>query len=389
MNVTKLKESPCGELVPTIEGQLAFVPAPLPRQLDLSPKTVYLLDNASRAVAPLAGIGEPLPNPPLLSRPFLRREAVLSSKIEGTQTSMSDLLLFEASGERRDPGDAREVANYIHALELGIELLDELPLSVRLSNQIHARLLTGVRGQEKTPGEIRSNQNWIGSHGTPIQDARYIPPPPTFIRDLLSDWERFANEPLEMPPLIQSAMLHYQFEAIHPYFDGNGRIGRLLIILHLCAKGILPKPLLYLSAYFERNRNQYYDHLYELSASGNWEPWLQYFLLGVTGQAEDAVVRSRRIRSLHEEYRLSLQERRASANTLTLLDHVFVNPYMSVPRAHELLGVTRGGAKRIVERLVDAQILEYRTGSWPKLYVARTLLEVLEIPTIRELAGMN
>lgn len=385
MNTAKLKNSPCGNLVPTDEGQLAFVPARVPRRVELSSSLIYLLDSASRAVAMLAGIGETLPNPHLLIRPFLHREAVLSSKIEGTQASISDLFLFEASGGRRDPGDIQEVANYVYALDEGLQMLEELPLCVRLINQMHARLLEDVRGQERSPGELRTSQNWIGSRGTPIQDARFIPPPANMIRDLLSDWENFVNEDLEMPPLIQCALMHYQFEAIHPYLDGNGRIGRLLIILFLCAQGVLPKPLLYLSAYFDRRRDDYYDQLYNLSVTGNWESWLRFFLQGVAEQAQDAIVRSRRVRELQERYRYLLQERRESGNVLRLLDELFISPVVTTPRARELLSVTDAGARRIIKRLVDAGILQYRSGLWPRFYVAGELLEVIETPVATDL----
>ena len=192
----------------------------------------------------------------------MRREAVLSSRIEGTQASLSDLLAYEASHRAR--GDVREVVNYITAIEQGIGMLDQLPICIRLADQLHSTLMAGVRGHERHPGELRDEQVWIGSEGTPIQDARFIPPPANRVLETLGDWERFANEPVEFPPLVQCALLHYQFEAIHPYLDGNGRIGRLLIILFLCAQGVLPTPLLYLSAYFERDRQEYYRRIYQV-----------------------------------------------------------------------------------------------------------------------------
>ena len=329
----------------------------------------------------LAGVGETLPNPHLLIRPFLRREAVLSSKIEGTQTSISDLFLFEASGARRDRlGDAREVANYVHALEHGLSQLERLPLSVRLANEIHERLLEGVRGKDKTPGELRTRQVWIGSEGTSIEEARFVPPPADYVRDLLTDWEAFLNEDVQMPPLVQCALMHYQFEAIHPYFDGNGRIGRLLIALFLCAKRVLPTPLLYLSAYFERRRDDYYDHLFAVSQTGRWEEWLRFFLDGVAEQAQDALVRSRRVRQLQDRYRELLQHKRESGNAFRLLDELFANPFLTAPLASHVLSVTSAGARGILERLVEAGVLEEVSGTWPKFYVARELLHVIEQP---------
>ncbi len=378
----RLDKSPIGRLVPTHQGESAFVPDPLPRTLEFSSSTVSLLDRASRAVSILAGVGETLPNPHLLIRPFLRREAVLSSKIEGTQTSISDLFLYEASGAKRDRGgDAREVRNYVEALEHGLERLEALPLSVRLFNEVHSVLMAGVRGEDRRPGELRTEQVWIGSVGTSIGEARFIPPPADLVRDLLTDLEQFINEELEMPPLIQCALMHYQFETIHPYFDGNGRVGRLLIVLFLCARRVLPTPLLYLSAYFERNRDQYYDRLLELSSSGAWEPWLQFFLAGVEEQSRDAIARSRRVRSLLERYRRELQERKASANALRLLDALFESPFMTPALAAKMLGVTWPGAKGVLERLRAAGIIEVLAGKGPLMYVARELLEVIQAPT--------
>lgn len=272
------------------------------------------------------------------------------------------------------------MANYVRALELGLKLLEELPLCVRLVNQVHARLVENVRGEEKAPGELRRRQVWIGSQGTTIQEARFIPPPANLVRDLLTDWEQFVNEDLEMPPLIQCALMHYQFEAIHPYMDGKGRVGRLLIILFLCAKQVLPTPLLYLSAYFERNRDAYYDHLYNVSATGDWGPWLRFFLEGVADQAQDALIRSRRVRRLQEQYRRLLQQERESANAFRLLDDLFTNPFMTAPLAARLLGITPAGARGILDRLAEIGVIDYVSGAWPRLYVARELLTVIEAP---------
>lgn len=385
MSMEKLERSPCGRLVSIGQGLKAFVPDPLPRQIDLSRSAIYRLDEASRAVAMLAGVGETIPNPHLLIRPFMRREAVLSSRIEGTQASLSDLLVYEASGLPR--GDVIEVANYIAALELGLELLEKLPLCVRLVNQVHARLLRGARGDNRGAGALRTQQVWIGEAGTDIGSARFIPPPANMVRDLMLDWEKFVNDPLEMPPLVQCALMHYQIEAIHPYPDGNGRIGRLLNVLFLCTKRVLPTPLLYLSAYFERDRDQYYDQLFNVSASGDWERWVLYFLDGVTEQARDALLRVRRIRQLQERYRRLLQEERESGNALRLVEELFVSPVITIPRAASLLGLTRAGARRIFERLSSIGIIEELPGHWPRLFVARELLEAIEMPKAPELPG--
>ena len=384
MDMDQLANSPGGSLVPTIGDQRAFVPAPLPRQIQPSMLLMKSLEEALGAVANLAGVGETIQNPHLLIRPFVRREAVLSSRIEGTQASISDLFRFEVSRGRRPNADVEEVANYVQALNHGLDLLEELPISVRLINQVHSVLMSGVRGGERRPGELRDEQVWIGPSGTPIEEARYVPPPPGQVRDLLFDWERFVNESDTIPALFQCAMMHYQFEAIHPYLDGNGRIGRLLITLFLCARGILPKPLLYLSAYFERDRNAYYDQLFRVSATGDWETWIVYFLRGVEQQARDAQVRVRRLRDLQEQKRQVLLERRETANALLLLDEIFARPIITAVEAATLIGVTATGARRILERLVQAGVLEELGDEWPRLYIATELLELIEAPTALE-----
>jgi Fic family protein len=344
-----------------------------------------MLDQASRAAATLAGAGETLPNPHLLIRPFLRREAVSSSKIEGTQTTISDLFLYEATAQQRDgKGDAREVSNYVRALEHGLARLPELPLSLRLFNEMHAILIDGVRGQDRRPGSLRSEQVWIGQEGTPIGEARFVPAPPDQIRDLMSDLERFLNEPSELPPLVRCALAHYQFETIHPYFDGNGRLGRLLITLVLCEQRVLSQPLLYLSAFFERNRDRYYDALMNVSATGDWAPWLQFFFAGVQEQARDALLRSRRLRRLEDEYRKRLQQQHASANALRLADMLFEAPFITPARAADALGVTYAGARKVLDKLAEHGIVAPLPGTGPMVYVARAILEAIDSPITSE-----
>ena len=361
--------------MPIGDALKAFVPDPIPREVNIDSGLIYRLDEASRAVATLAGAGETIPNPHLLIRPFMRREAVLSSRIEGTQASLSDLFMFEASGVQRK--DVVEVVNYIRALETGLELLDELPISLRLVNQLHERLLRGVRGRGKQPGVLRNEQVWIGSEGTSIGEARFVPPPPSYVRDLMLDWEHFVNETGNLPPLIQCALMHYQFEAIHPYLDGNGRVGRLLIVLFLCAKQVLSTPLLYLSVYFESNRDQDYEQLLNVSATGNWGPWLDYFLRGVTEQSIDALRRVRRLRELQERYRQMLQVKRGSGNTLRLAEELFASPYLTTPKAADTLGITQAGARRILERLVNHGVLQEVEGTWPRLFFAEEIMDAI------------
>ena len=379
-----IANSPCGRLVPTIEGQRAFVPNPLPRELALSSGLVSLLDRASSAVGRLSGVGETVPNPHLIIQPFIRREAVLSSRIEGTISSISDVFTYEAVRVRSAEGDVEEVVNYVVALEYGIERLDSLPISLRLLNELHQRLLTDVRGEEKRPGEIRPEQVWIGSPGSPIEDARFIPPPPDYLRDLVYDWERFANDSEDMPPLVRCALMHYQIEAIHPYHDGNGRIGRLMIVLFLCASGVLPTPLLYMSAYFERDRQRYYDELLNVSVTGDWERWISYFLQGVYQESQDALARIRRIRDLQDEYRDLLQNRRETANGFRLLESLFANPFTTVAETSDLLDITDPGARQVLNRLVEAGIVQRIDTTWPNQYVADRLLEEIERPIARQ-----
>ena len=367
-----------GTLVSTIQHQMAFVPVALPRELDLSRHLVWVLDNASRAVASLSAVGENMQNPHLLVSPMMRREALLSSRIEGTIASLSDVLSHEVIRSKRPNDDVEEVINYMMALDLGIELLEEMPISFRLVNEIHRRLLSGVRGQDKRPGEFRTLQVWIGAPGSSIGNARFVPPPPDMLRDLFQDWEEFANEPLETPPLVRCALLHYQIEAIHPYRDGNGRIGRLLITLFLKESSVLTTPLLYLSAYFERDRQRYYDELFNVSATGDWERWLEYFLTGVYQESLDVVARIRRLRDMQEGYRAELLGRRAPASESLLVDELFANPFMTVRRASEILDMTPPGARRALGRLADAGIVRIRPNQRPQLYVAEEVLEILD-----------
>ena len=375
MDAADFRDSPRGRLVPVAEGALAFVPDALPRAIPLGLDVVDMLDEASRAVARLDGVGETLPNPGLLSAPFLRREAVLSSRIEGTQASVSDVYEAEATGAPR--GDAREVLNYVDAAWQGAGRLGELPICVRLARELHAVLLDGVRGQETRPGELREAQVWIGSQGDTIRDARFVPPPPDLIPGLLADWEAFVHDEAPLPPLVRCALMHYQFEAIHPFRDGNGRIGRLLIPLLLMERGVLRHPLLYLSAWFERHRQRYYDGLYAVSASGDWTPWLRFFLEGVREQAADAVDRARKLRGLHEDYRRRLLEGRASANALRLADELPLVPVVSRRAVASLLGVTPAGASLVVDRLAEAGILQPLTGGRPRLFAAHELLDLI------------
>jgi len=379
MNTDRLAESPCGELIPIQGGYFAYVPHPLPQEVTLDSALIRLLDEASRAVGTLQGVGETLPNPDLLVQSFLRREAVLSSRIEGTRTLISDLVLYEVSKAEQDPkGDAQEVLNYVHALGEGIRLLDTLPISTRFLNQLHSRLLSGTRGEDRRLGQLRQIQVIIGGDSGHVQDARFIPPPPQMVPELLADWERFVNAELEMPVLVQCALMHYQFETIHPYEDGNGRIGRLLIGLMLHAAGVLTTPLLSLSGYLERNRDAYMDHLLQVSITGDWKPWIGFFLQGVADQAKDALIRSRRVRKLHDDYRARLVERGESANAFRMIDLLFQTPMTTPARATAELGITRAGSRALLDRLAQLGILRVLPRQRPRFYIAEEILDAIQ-----------
>jgi Fic family protein len=368
------------QLVKTPQGYWAFVPKPLEPDFTFEKGLVRLLSEADRALSELAGIARTLPNPHLLIGPFVRREAVLSSRIEGTQASYSDLLYFEAANLReREVPDVREVANYVRALEFGLARLNELPLSLRLIREMHARLLENVRGEHLTPGEFRRSQKWIGPGGCSLGDATYVPPPVSEMHECLADLETYLHEPSELPPLVRVALIHYQFEAIHPFLDGNGRIGRLLITLLLCQERLLPQPLLYLSAFFERNREEYYRRLLTVSQRGEWAGWLAFFLRAVASQAKDAVLRSDRLLRLRRNYRERLQSARASALLLQFVDDLFVNPAISNPGISRTLGITPRAAQLNIDKLVAAGVLKEVTGQRRnRLYVATEIVAVLE-----------
>ena len=277
MAVPQQDRRPHGRVIRCAGGYDAFVPAPLP-PVAWDGTLAAALSRADLAIGRLAGEGRRFPNPHLFIRSFLRREAVLSSRIEGTRTSLGQLLAAEAGAPGGpDPADLREVGNYVAAMEYGLDRLETLPLSLRLIREMHERLMLGVRGDMATPGEFRRSQNWIGPPGCGLNDATYVPPPPDAMAGCLDALERFLHDE-DLPPLVHAALAHAQFEAIHPFLDGNGRVGRLLIALLLAERGILPSPLLYLSAYFEATREEYYAHLLAVTEAGAWESWLTYFL---------------------------------------------------------------------------------------------------------------
>jgi Fic family protein len=358
----------------------AFVPAPLPPELDWTPRLIGALSDADRLVGRLAGEGGRLPNPHILIRPFVRREAVLSSKIEGTQATLGELLAAEAGATvDRSPDDLREVGNYVVALEHGVSRLKKLPLCVRLTRELHEKLMTGVRGQQSAPGQFRKIQNWIGKPGSTIATASYIPPPPGEVEPCLAAWETFLNEST-LPPLVSIALAHYQFEAIHPFLDGNGRVGRLLVTLFLIERQILLTPLLYLSAFFEASRRDYYDGLRAISERGAWNDWLEYFLLGVARMSEDALNRAMRINQLLAQWQKKVSGE-STSNPLRVVELLGGNPFVTTKRTADKLGIAFTTAQRAIERLERANIVkQVGVAKRDRVYCAGALLDILEEP---------
>ncbi len=369
-----------GRRAPLRGGAWAHVPDPLPPELTWTPTLVRALSDGDRLIGRLSGEGGRLPNPHVLMRPFIRREAVLSSRIEGTQATLGELLASEAGlAVDRSPADLREVGNYVAALEHGIRRLGELPLSLCLVRELHERLMRGVRGDRVAPGEFRTIQNWIGVPGATLANATYVPPPPGDVMAGLGSWEQFLHD-RTWPPLVQIALAHYQFEAIHPFIDGNGRVGRLLITLFLVERRVLPTPLLYLSAFFEATRQDYYAGLRGVSERGDWESWLVYFLNGVARQSEDALSRATRINGTLEGWRREVAGRGARV-ALRLVDLLGENPYCTVRRAAAKLSVAFTTAQRAVDTLVRAGILrQVGEARRDRAYCATALLAILEEP---------
>lgn len=358
-------------------GYVAFFPRPIPRELPISASNLLRLADAEAALGRLAGAGRLLPHPQLLVRPYLRREAVASTRIEGTQASLLEVFDAEASGQPLG-ADVEEVVNYVVAMERGLQRLESLPLSTRLIREMHAVILAGVRGRERQPGELRTTQNWIGSAGATIEAAAFVPPPPAELGELLSDVERFIHEDPRLPPLVQAALVHYQFETIHPFLDGNGRLGRLLIVFFLVGRERLPAPLLYLSPYFEARRQRYYDALQGVRERGDFDQWLGLFLDGLCTQAIDAVARAERLTDLRERYRQQVRAAtRGAANQL--VDLAFEQPVLNARVVQARLGITRPAALAALRQLDQLGVLaEVDGGPRGQLrWRAREVLEVL------------
>jgi len=322
------------------------------------------LSLADRALGRLDGSIRTLPNPDLFVFMYVRKEAVLSSQIEGTQSSLNDLLEAEAAiFDAERPRDVDEVLNYVRAMNYGLARLDTLPLSVRLIREIHQQLLEGVRGGNKQPGALRQTQNWIGPAGCTLNNATFVPPPPQQVPQVLGDLEIFLHEE-RLPALVTIGLAHAQFETIHPFLDGNGRVGRLLIAFLLYQREILHKPVLYLSHYFKRNRAEYYERLQAVRDQGDWEGWLRFFLAGVHKVAQEATDTARKIVDLREHHRQLITQHfgRVTGNALKVLEHLYERPIISVNDIMQLTGVTFPPASRVMQKLVEHGLLTETTG---------------------------
>ena len=358
MNPTDFKADSPGKLIPIPEGTHAFVPEPLPAEVRMDSEVVHLLAEASHAIGLLQGLVQSLPSPQILVRPFVRREAELSSRIEGTYANQEELVLFELDRQTAvDKPDVRDVWNYVAAFEYGLKRLQDLPISLRLIRELHGKLMKGARGHDRRPGEFRTCQNYIGRKGEPITKARYVPPPPAELTACLHAFEDALHAETKQPFLVRLALIHYQFEAIHPFEDGNGRIGRLLLPLLLVEKRILSHPLIQLSAYFEQHRREYYDHLQNVSQTGEWQPWIQFFLCAVRQESNEAVRRAQAILELRNQYRERMEQAGASAQALKIVDALFITPAVTVTGVAKRLRASYPTAELLVRKLVKAGIL--------------------------------
>ncbi len=350
-------DTPFGQArrTPGRTGYVAYFPNPIPRRLGLSDANLLGLADAEAALGRLAGAGRLLPDPHLLVQPYLRREAIASTRIEGTQASLQELFDAEAS-DKPYGADIEEVVNYVLAMETGLARLATLPVSVRLLREMHEVILAGVRGRDRQPGAVRTTQNWIGQLGATIETATFVPPPPGEVGALLTDLERFIHESPRLPPLVQAALVHYQFETIHPFLDGNGRLGRLLIVFFLVLRDRLPEPLLYLSPYFEAHRDEYYAQLQRVREAGDFDAWLGFFLTGVRVQALDAVTRAERLTDLRERYRAAVRGKtRGMANQVVEL--ALSQPVLTSRVVESRLDASRPAALTALRQLEDLGIL--------------------------------
>lgn len=360
-------------------GYRSYVPRPLPPDppLEFSSGLLSLLSEADRQLGRLDGVTQVLPNPDLFVSMYVRKEALLSSQIEGTQASLQDVLAVE---ESKMTDDTQEVVNYIAAMNYGLSRLEDFPLSLRLIREIHTRLLASGRGSDRTPGEFRSSQNWIGSPGCSLSEAAYVPPALEDMHAALGDLETFFFEGDDIPSLVKIGLVHAQFETIHPFLDGNGRMGRLLITFWLCNEGILSRPVLYLSYYFKRNRQEYYDRLMDVRHKGAWEEWIAFFLRGVAQTSEEGVSSAKRIIALRSDCMRRINDARLNANHAALLERLFEFPSVTKRKVADYLDVSEPTAKGVIDHLCSLGILKDAAPHLQrgKRYVFQEYLDILE-----------
>ncbi len=378
-----------GRYVTQVAGYRAFVPKSLPPDppVKWDAELVRLLSEADLAVGRLDGLARSLPNPDLFVAMYVRREAVLSSQIEGTQSSLDDLLAFEIDAPGMVlPVDVAETINYVKAMNAGLRLLPKLPLSGRLIRSIHKELLAGVRGQERHPGQFRTTQNWIGPAGCTLETATFVPPSPDDLPDAFGDLERFLHE-RTLPPLVHAGLAHAQFETVHPFLDGNGRVGRLLITLLLVERGVLSRPLLYLSLFLKQNRSEYYDRLGAIRNSGDWEGWLRFFLTGVVATANDAARVAAEITEVRDEHLKQAAAEGFGRYGVPLLDLLAEQPLITAAYAVEQLGAAPTTIGRLLDKATRLGIVEEVTGQKRnRVYRYSPLLDVF---TSDEPSGLN
>ncbi len=381
MEPEEFKNERTGKLK-SISGTIfhCFEPKELPFDINYSPKLVKLISEASLSLGNLSEAGRNLPNPHLLIMPYLRKEAVLSSKIEGTKTTLSEVFIHDAEKKKgRRDDDLQEVMNYVEALQLGLEEIKKDKISVDMVKNIHKILLKGVRGEDKDPGEFKKDLNWIGT-SYDIMEAKFVPCGPESVERLMKNLVKYLNEYDKESPLLKVGISHYQFETIHPFRDGNGRLGRLLIILYLCQEQLIEQPLFYISAFFEKYRDDYDDLLKKTSTQGDLEGWLKFFLTGVKKQANDAVNRVEKMEELREKYRNILLDVSQSTTVHQILEFLFENPFITIPEIKDRLGCHYPKAKYNIEILVKAGILkEVIREKGERLFIAEEINQILEM----------
>jgi Fic family protein len=377
-----------GRFVSQPAGYKAFIPSPLPPDpaIHYDGSLLTMLSDADRNLARLDAISAQLPNPDLFVSMYVKQEAVLSSQIEGTQSTLEDVLAFEADHPTEHGlRDVSEVVNYVRAMNHGLQRLDTLPLSLRLIREIHAELMKGVRGQERTPGEFRTSQNWIGGHGASLAHAAFVPPPAHELMRCLGEFEHFLHHHRDdVPLLIRCALAHAQFETIHPFLDGNGRVGRLLITFMLCEAKALSLPLLYLSIYLKAHRSEYYDRLTAIRSAGQWEPWLKFFLRGVSETALLATKTAKQILAMRDDHRARFA---SNVNALKLIDVLMHKPYIDINGAMAILECSFVTASKTVKQLEGQSLLRELTGqARNRLYRYEPYLDLFENQSLDSVA---